>query len=66
MKVFINNQEIELFLGARVEDAVRRYLRLKELSDVNLKSVLVRDAWGNEIDLDGALSDGAKIFVENL
>jgi hypothetical protein len=59
MRVFINNQEVELLPGMTVRHALIGAGFQKPLSD----GTLVTDEWGNTIGMDGALDEGAKIIV---
>ena len=59
MKVFINNKAIHVLPGMTVKHALIRAGLLKEIED----SKKVYDEWGNEVGLEGALSEGIKIYV---
>ncbi len=59
MKIYINEQEIELLPGMTVQHAVVHAGLLKEIG----KGKKVYDQWGNEIGFDGALSEGIHIFL---
>lgn len=59
MKVYVNDKPIEILPGMTVRHALISAGLLKELE----ASKKVYDEWGNEIGLDGALSEGAKIYV---
>jgi hypothetical protein len=63
MKVFIDNQEIEIFSGARVGDVLMKY------SDDDYHQVLawekvIVDEQGNRYSLDGEISEGDRFSVE--
>jgi hypothetical protein len=60
MKVYVNKRPIEMLPGMTVRHALISVGLLKEIE--KLKKVY--DEWGNEIGLDGALSDGTKIYVK--
>lgn len=64
MKVFVNEVEIEIFNGARVIDAVNKFINLFELYEKMKKPIVVRDKWHNIIGLDGSLRDGSKIYLD--
>ena len=64
MIIKVNGRTIELFAGASVGDAIRRHSR-EAWRNVRGKRAFVFDAWGNEIALDGALSEGDEIFVRS-
>jgi len=59
MKVYVNQRCIEILSGTTVKHALISAGLLKELE----KSKKVYDEWGNELGLDGALSEGMKIYV---
>jgi hypothetical protein len=59
MKVFVNNQEVEIMLGMTVRHALIGAGLQKPLSN----GTLVTDEWGNSIGMDGALDEGVKIIV---
>ena len=61
MKVFVNNQEVEILPGMTVRHALIGAGFQKTLSE----SARVTDEWGNAIGMDGAMAEGAKIIVEN-
>jgi hypothetical protein len=59
MKVFVNDQSIDVLPGTTIRHALVRAGLLKELEN----SKKVYDEWGNELGLEGALSEAMKIFV---
>ncbi len=59
MKVYVNEQPVEIFPGMTVRHALLSLNLIDELST----GKRVYDQWGNEIGLDGELSEGAKIYV---
>ncbi len=59
MKVFVNDKPAEILPGMKVRHALIRAGLFKEVG----KTKKVYDEWGDEIGLDGALSEGMKIFV---
>jgi len=59
MKVYVNNTVVEILPGMTVRHALLQAGLLREVE----MSKRVYDEWGNEIGLDGALSEGEKIFV---
>jgi hypothetical protein len=61
MRIFVNDKPIDLVSGMTVRHALTLTRKLKEMKG----SKKVYDEWGNEIGLDGALSDGMKIYVKN-
>ena len=60
MKVFVNDIEIELLSGMTVSHALIHTGLLKEIE----KGKKVCDQWGNELGLDGVLSEGIKIYLK--
>ena len=65
MKVFINNQEITVFNGARVLDALRVYYMQQE-NRLPCKMPTVTDSYGNSIAPDGALTEGNHLYIRKL
>ena len=63
MKVFVNDVEVNIFEGARVIDAAHKFIQQFELFE-KLKHLSARDAFHNCIDLDGALRDGSRIYLD--
>ena len=59
MRVYVNNSTVDLLPGMTVRHALVKAGLLKAAET----SQRVCDEWGNEIGLDGALSEGMKIFV---
>jgi hypothetical protein len=60
MIVYVNDRQIAILPGMAVRHALICAGLLKEIE----ASKRVFDEWGNEMGLDGALSEGAKIFVK--
>ncbi|MCX7965625.1 MAG: hypothetical protein N2596_03250 [Syntrophorhabdaceae bacterium] len=60
MKVYVNGKPVELLPGMTVKHALISSGLIKEIE----AGKKVYDEWGNEIGLDGALSEGVEIFVE--
>ena len=60
IKVFINDKLIYVLPGMTVQHALILTGVLKEVED----SKKVYDEWGNEVGLDGALSEGVKLYVK--
>jgi hypothetical protein len=59
MKVYVNDKPVDLLPGMKVMHA----LTGAEFLAAPLESMQVFDEWGNEIGLDGALSEGMRIYV---
>jgi len=58
MKVYVCNQPVFISEGMTVRHAL-----LAAGCREELEKLLVRDEWGNEVGLDGALYDGQKLSV---
>jgi len=59
MQVYVNNEPVELLPGMTVRHALIK----AGLSQQIEEGRKVYDAWGNEVGLAGALSEGMKIWV---
>ena len=59
MRVYVNEAAVEILPGMKVKHAL---IQAGLLGEIEL-SKKVYDEWGNEIGLEGALSEGAKIYV---
>jgi hypothetical protein len=60
MKVYVNQIRVDLLPGMKVKHALISAGLLKEIKD--LKKVY--DEWGNELGLDGGLTEGMRIYVK--
>lgn len=60
MKVFVNEIQVDLAPGMTVRHALIGAGMTEEIAS----GTKVRDEWDNEIGLDGALSENARISVE--
>ena len=63
MKVFVNDTEVKTYYGAKVKSVILVYCRDNNLNN-ELQRIEVRDAYGNIIDIDGALRANTKIYVK--
>lgn len=63
MKVFVNDTELKTYCGAKVKAAVLAYVKANNLP-LKTDGIEVKDAYGNIIDLDGALRSNTKIYVK--
>jgi len=61
MRVYVNDQAVELFPGMQVKHAVMRAGKMAKIAG-GLKAF---DAWGHELGLDGALVEGMKIYLRH-
>jgi len=59
MRVYVNDIPVAILPGMTVRHALISAGLLKEIE----KSKHAFDEWGNKIGLDGALSEGTKIYV---
>lgn len=62
MRVFVNDTELKTYYGAKVKSAVLSYLKSNNLP-LELEGWVVKDAYGNVVDLDGALRANTKIYI---
>lgn len=60
MKVYVNQESVDLLPGMTVKHALMSAGLLKEIE----ASKKVYDEWENEVGLDGALSEGMKIYLK--
>jgi hypothetical protein len=61
MRIWLNNQPIDLITGMTVRQALIQADLLPEIE----KGAKVFDEWGNEVGLDGALSDGSRLNLKS-
>ena len=61
MKVYVNQKCIDVLPGMTVKHALIHAGLLKEIEGFKK----VYDGWGNELGLDGALSEGMKIYIRS-
>jgi len=59
MQVYVNDKPVQVLPGMTVKHALVREGLLRELE----RGKRVYDEWGNELGLDGALSEGMRINV---
>ncbi len=57
--VFVDEKPKQLFLGLRVRHAIGP----RKAKAVEQRRMVVRDADGNIIDVDGALHDGQRLYL---
>jgi len=62
MTVIVNGRKVELFAGASVRDALRKYSP-EELKRIEQGEKKVIDSWGNGLDLQGSLDEGSAIKI---
>ena len=63
MIVYVNDIAVKTYYGAKVKSAVWAYFRDH---DIPLKTEVkeVRDAYGNRIDMDGAIRSNSRIYIK--
>lgn len=59
MKVFVNDIPVDVLPGMTVKHALISVGLLKEIEN----SKKAYDGWGDELGLEGALSEGMKIYI---
>ncbi len=59
MIVYVNDKPVDILPGMRVKHAL---IAAGILREVEAKKK-VYDEWGNEVGLDGALTEGSKLYV---
>lgn len=64
MIIYINNQEYEIFEGARVVDAINMYLSSNELLNDHVATE-VTDQYGNKLMDKGRLLPGAVLIIDS-
>jgi hypothetical protein len=65
MQIKVNGRTVEIFSGACVRDALRKYSQVT-WKQVQNGSKAVFDDHGHEIGLDGELSAGARLLVKRV
>jgi hypothetical protein len=60
MKIYVNGLSVSVFPGMTVRHALIAADLHKEIKD----SKKVYDEWGNELGLDGGLTEGMRIYVK--
>jgi hypothetical protein len=59
MKVYVDDKPVQVLPGATVKHTLIRAGVLEEIE----RGKKVYDEWGNEVGLDGALSEGMKLSL---
>ena len=62
LTVYVNDEPRRFFVGLRVRHAVGYTAAWR----VERREAIITDRDGNQIDLDGALYDGERLYVEHL
>ncbi len=63
MQIKVNDKPVEIFSGACVQDALRKYSKTA-WKQVQKNRKAVFDRHGHEVALDGELSGGEELFVK--
>ena len=63
MKVIVNGKVIEVFDGAKVEHAIRKFAPAT-LKAVKQGLLYVTDSFGNKVALDGSLTDDEALCIQ--
>ena len=62
LTVYVNDEPRRFFVGLRVRHAVGYSAAWR----VERREAIITDGEGNQLDLDGALYDGERLYVEQL
>ena len=62
LTVYVNDEPRRFFVGLRVRHAVGYRAAWR----VERREAIITDGDGNRVDLDGALYDGERLYVEHL
>ena len=62
LTVYVNDEPRRFFVGLRVRHAVGYSAAWR----VERREAIITDGDGNQLDLDGALYDGERLYVEQL
>ena len=60
--VFLNDEKIETFAGARVRDAILKYSK-EEYKAVLKGNILITDKYNNQVHLEGELTDDQRLYL---
>lgn len=63
MKIFINDEEITIFNGAKVLDVIRAYY-VQHDKKIPSRLPIVTDGYGNNVALDGELREGNHLYMK--
>jgi len=61
MKVYVNQKSVDVLPGMTVKHALTSAGLFQNIE----ASAKICDEWGNELGLDGALSEGMRIYVKH-
>ncbi len=62
MKIFVDDKEIEIFVGARIADILRSYSEV-EYEDIKKGKKNIYDEFDNRVSLDGAVASGNRYYL---
>ena len=63
MIVYVNDMAVKTYYGAKVKSAIWAYFRDHDIP-VKTEVKDIRDAYGNRIDMDGAIRPKSKIYIK--
>jgi hypothetical protein len=65
MKIIINTHEIEIFRGAKIESAVRKFDK-KILKEIKNGTAEIFDKYGNRLSLSSPLHENSQITISKI
>ncbi|MDR2292796.1 MAG: hypothetical protein LBE11_04895 [Prevotellaceae bacterium] len=65
MKIFINGNEVEIFIGATIESAIRKFDK-NILKDIKQGKSAVYDRYGNHVSISGPLHEKSQITIKKI
>ncbi|MDR0755272.1 MAG: hypothetical protein LBF04_07780 [Prevotellaceae bacterium] len=65
MKIFINGNEIEIFVGATAEAAIRKFDK-NVLEEIKQGKVEIYDRYGNRFSISGPLHENSQITIKKI
>ncbi len=63
MKVIVNNEELNIFEGAKVKDAIIMYF-VQQGKDLPMPIPTVKDAYGHKIGFYGSLLPNMVLYID--
>lgn len=63
MKVYVNDTEVTIFDGAKVEDVIRKY-SVDKYKEIKESKMNIYDKFDNKVMLGGELRAGAKLYTK--
>lgn len=65
MEVWVNDQKIEIFTGARVKNALLKYSKHEYQAVLSGEKIMV-DKNINPLDLEGELTESSRIYIKKI